>query len=110
MATQHKIDGTSINHVSQASWVQPNVDQSLNAIELHSRKQTHIWLADIMPMATWQTLIGKRGSLVSLITTDPDNANGDYVTYYGVVVREVTKGAHDSRNARGVRCEFLVKV
>jgi hypothetical protein len=112
MAQAHAIDGTTITHISQALWQQPVVDQSLDLIAVHSRWRRHTWTANVVPMSIWQTLIGKRGSIVSLTTTDPDDRNGDYVTYYGARVDAVTAppNGHDSLNMRNVRIEFLVKV
>lgn len=112
MAQAHAIDGTTITHISQANWEQPVVDQSLNIIAVHSRWQRHTWLSDVMPMSIWQTLIGKRGSLVSLTTPSPADRNGDYITYYGARVDEVSAppDGHDSLNMRGVKVEFLVRV
>jgi hypothetical protein len=55
-------------------------------------------------------IMGKRGSIVSITTTDPDDPNGDYVTYYNVIVRNITFASHDSLNIRGAKLEFLVKV
>jgi hypothetical protein len=60
-------------------------------------------------MAEWATLISKRGSIVNLTTTDPDDRNADFVTYYGARLRSVTKRNHASLNAQGVRAEFLVR-
>lgn len=112
MAQVHAIDGTTITHISQALWDQPAADTSLNLIAVHNRHQKHIWLSDTMPMSVWQTLIGKRGSLVSITTTDPADRNGAYVTYYGARVDSVSAppDGHDSLNMRGVRVEFLVRV
>lgn len=112
MAQIHDIDGTTITHISQALWDQPAVDVSLDLIQVHSKHRRHTLLSRSMPMSVWQTLIGKRGSLVSLTTTDPDDPNGDYVTYYGVRVDDVIapRNGHDSLNMRNVRVEFLIRI
>lgn len=112
MAQVHAIDGTTITHISQALWDQPSVDTSLNLIAVHSRHQRHTWTSNVMPMSVWQTLIGKRGALVSVTTTDPADRNGDYITYYGARVDAVTAppNGHDSLNMRNVRVEFLIRV
>lgn len=112
MAQVHAIDGTTITHISQALWEQAQVDTSLNLIAVHNRWQRHIWTSNIMPMSIWQTLIGKRGSLVNLTTTDPTDRNGDYITYYGARVDSVSapQNGHDSLNMANVRVEFLVRV
>ncbi len=110
MAQIHSIDGTAINYVTHADWEQPVVDQSFNIIAVHQRVQRHTWLADTVPMSEWETLIGKRGSLVSLATTDPDDRNADYVTYYGVAVQAVEARGHEARNMVGVQVDFLVRV
>lgn len=112
MAAIHAIDGITITHISQALWAQEAVDQSLNIIAVHNRHQRHVWTSNVMPMSVWQTLIGKRGSLVSLTTTDPTARNGDFITYYGVRVDEVSAPptGHNSLNMTNVRVEFMVKV
>lgn len=63
-----------------------------------------------MTAAEWATFRGKRGSIVSITTTDPNDPNGDYVTYYNAVVRSVSQGSHQSLNFEGVKIEFLINV
>lgn len=111
MAQVHDIDGTTLSYITGATWDRPpSGAMALDRIQPHNRHWRHVWTANIMAMSEWITLIGKRGALVSITTTDPADPNGDYVTYYAVEVREVRKEAHDSLNARGVTVEFLVKV
>lgn len=110
MAQIHDIDGTTLSYISQAIWNQPVNSQSLNLIAVHNRWRSHIWNSNVMTTTEWSTLIGKRGSTVSITTTDPDDPNGDYVTYYEAIVRNVTFRTHDSLNITGVKVEFLVKV
>ena len=110
MAQVHDIDGTTINYISQAPWQQPVNSQSLDLIAVHNRPRIHTWLSNVMTTTEWSTLIGKRGSIVSITTTDPDDPNGDYVTYYNAIIRNITFASHDSLNIRGAKIEFLVKV
>lgn len=110
MAQIHDIDGTTLNYISQALWNQPVNSQSLNLIAVHSRWRRHIWQSNVMTTTEWATLIGKRGSIVSITTTDPDDPNGDYVTYYEATVRDVSASSHSSLNIMGAKVEFLVKV
>jgi hypothetical protein len=110
MAQIHDIDGTTLNYISQALWNQPVNSQSLDLIAIHNRWRRHIWQSNVMTTAEWATLIGKRGSIVSITTTDPDDPNGDYVTYYEAIVRDISFTSHDSLNIRGAKVEFLVKV
>lgn len=110
MAQVHDIDGTTVNFISQAPWNQAVNSQSLDLIAVHNRWRIHTWLSNVMTAAEWATFRGKRGSIVSITTTDPDDPNGDYVTYFQAIVRNVSQGNHDSLNLRGVKIEFLVKV
>lgn len=110
MAQVHDIDSTTVNYISQAIWQQPVKSQSFDLIAVLSRWRTHTWLSNVMTTTEWATLIGKRGSIVSITTTDPDDPNGDYVTYYNAVVRNITFASHDSLNIHGARIEFLVKI
>lgn len=110
MAQVHDIDGIVLNYISQAPWDQLVNSQSLDLITVHNRWRRHIWNSNVMTTAEWATLIGKRGSIVSITTTDPDDPNGDYVTYYEAIVRSISFGNHDSLNIRGAKVEFLVKV
>lgn len=110
MAQVHSIDGVTVNYVSQATWDQPTQELSLNLIQVHNAWRLHIWLSNVMTATEWATMRGKRGSNVTIVTTDPDDPNGDYVTYYGAIVRDVSQGRHESLNLRGVRVDFLVKV
>ena len=110
MAQIHSIDGTTINFISQAAWSQAFNSQSLNRIAVHNRYRRHTWNSNVMTTAEWSVLIGKRGSIVTIATTDPDDPNGDYITYYDAVVKSVTHRQHDSLNFAGVRIDFLVRV
>jgi len=110
MAQVHDIDDTPINYISQAPCDQPTNAQSLNLIAVHNRWRKHFWNSNVMTTTEWATLIGKRGSIVSITTTDPDNPNGDYVTYYGAIVKNISHSSHTSLNIHGVKVEFLVKV
>lgn len=110
MAFTPQIDGSDINYISHIDWSQTTSQQSLDMISVFNRVRVCTWSVDTMPMAEWSTLISKRGSIVSLTTTDPDDRNADFVTYYGARVRSVTKRNHASLNAQGVKVEFLVRV
>ena len=110
MAQQLKIDGTNINYIGQAIWTKQPHSQSLDIIAVHDRWQDHLWMANIMAMSEWQTLIGKRGSIVSITTPAPSDPNGDYITYYEAIVIDVFAQAHDARNMSNVKVEFKVRV
>jgi len=110
MAFTPQIDGSDIDYVSRIDWDQPTSHQSLDLISVFKRWRVCTWSSDIMPMSEWATLIGKRGSIVSLTTTDPDDRNADFVTYYGARVKSVEMRNHLSLNAQQVRVEFLVRV
>lgn len=111
MAQTHSIDGTTINFISTATWAQAVNSQSLNRIAVHNRYRRHTWNSNVMTVAEWSTIIGKRGSIVTLVTTDPDDPNNaSYRTYYDAVVKSATHRQHDSLNFGGVRVDFLVRV
>jgi hypothetical protein len=109
MAFTPQIDGSDIDYITNIDWDQPTTQQSLDLISVFNRFRICTWSTDIMPMAEWQTLISKRGSIVNLTTTNPDDRNADFVTYYGARVKSVTKRNHASLNAEGVQVEFLVR-
>lgn len=110
MSQIHSIDSTALNYISQALWNQSVNSQSLNLIAVHNKWRIHTWLSNVMTTVEWATLIGKRGNIVSITTTDPDNPNSDYVSYYEAILRRATFGSHDSLNIRGAKFEFLIKV
>lgn len=111
MAQVHDIDGTTLNYISHAHWFQAANSQSFDLIAVHERYRKHTWLGgNAMTTTEWATIIGKRGSIVSITTTNPDDPNGDYVTYYDAIIRNITFGRHDSLNIIGARVEFLVRV
>ena len=109
MAQIHNIDGTTVNFISQAVWNQPANSQSLDLIAIHNKWRSHTWLSNIMTAAEWATFRGKRGNIATITTTDPDDPNGDYITYFNVIVKNVSPGNHESLNFSGVRVEFLIK-
>ncbi len=110
MAQVHSINGTTVNFISQALWSRAVNSQSLDLIAVHNKHRIHTWLSNVMTAAEWTTFRGKRGSIVSITTTDPDDPNGDYITYYDAVVKNVLPGNHQSLNFQGVRIEFLINV
>lgn len=110
MATQHAIDGTNVNYVSYANWVQPVLTQSLDLIAVHQKVRQHIWVSEVMTAAEYITLLGKRGDTVSITTPPVNDRNGDFITYYGVRVQSVTFRQHEGPNLRGVELRFLVRV
>lgn len=110
MAQVHDIAGTTVNYIAQAIWDQPVQGESLDLIAVHQRWRRHVWRSNVMTAAEWATIIGHRGSIVSITTTDPDDPTGAYVTYYGAAVQSVSYRRHESLNFRGVEIEFLVKV
>lgn len=109
MAFTPQIDGSDIDYISNIDWDHRTSQTSLNLITVFNRERVCTWSSDTMPMAEWATLIGKRGSIVSVTTTDPDDRNADFVTYYGARLRSVTQRNHSSLNAQGVKVEFLVR-
>ncbi len=109
MAFTPQIDGSDIDYISNIDWDQPTRQTSLDLISVFNRWRVCTWTVSDMPMAEWSTLISKRGSIVSLTTTDPDARNADFVTYYGARVQAATKRNHLSLNAQGVKVEFLVR-
>lgn len=108
MAGDFKIDGTTLNYIGGATWNIPTVNTSLNLIAVHNHFRAHEWTANVMAVAEFETLRGKRGSLVSIQTTNADDEDGDFVTYYGVRVDEVSARAHESLNIMGVTVKFSV--
>lgn len=111
MAQIHAIDGTNLTYIAQALWPQPSPSSlSLNLIQPYERWRDHIWLANVMTVTEWETLRGKRGSIVTITTTDPTAPNSDYITFYGVILKDLTNNSHDGPNILGVKVEFLVKV
>lgn len=111
MAQTHDIDGTTVNFINQAIWEQSINSQSLDLITVHDKWRKHTWVSGVMSATEWATFRGKRGSIVSITTTDPnDPNNADYTTYFAAIVKDVSQGDHDSLNLRGVRIEFLINV
>ena len=110
MSGTFKIDGTTLNYIGQAAWNQPQVNTSLNLIAVHNYHQTHTWSANVMSVSEFETLRGKRGSLVSITTTNANDEDGDFVTYYAVRVDDVSARSHSSLNVEGVSVRFLVGV
>lgn len=109
MAFTPQIDGTDVDYISNIDWSEVTRQTSLDLISVFERWRICNWSVDQMPMTDWAILIGKRGSIVSLTTTDPDDRNADFVTFYGARIQGVTKRNHLSLNALGVKVEFLVR-
>lgn len=111
MAQTHAIDGTNLTYITQAHWSQMPHSLSLDLIQVHNRWRRHVWISNVMSAGEWETLRGKRGSKVSITTTDPDDPNNaNYVTYSEAIVQKVWFRTHTSLNMQGVRVEFLVRI
>lgn len=109
MAKIHQIDGATIEYVNKADWIDRVEDQSLDVHTVFNRFQRHRWQMDVMPMREWETIVDLEGTYVDLTTTDPDDRNADYVTYYGARVDRVS-GNHPARHIEGGVIDFLVRV
>jgi hypothetical protein len=108
MAQQHYLNGAAINYINKPDWIDEG-SPVLNGETVFNRWRRHTWRAEVMPVSEFNTVYALEGQTVSLTTTDYSDRNGDYVTYYGARVTNVT-GRQSGPLMTDVTIEFLVRV
>jgi hypothetical protein len=110
MAKDFIINSTTINYVTKADWEDGAADPGLDGYTSLTRWRRHVWRApEGMPAIEFDTLFALEGQKVNVVTTDYDNRNSDYKTYYGADLKRVS-GRHTGPIMVDVSLEFLVRV
>ena len=109
MAKIFQINGQGLGYVTEANWQESPVDSPLVGGTVFNRHRRHLWQTNVMPAAEFETIRGRLGQAVSLTTTDYDNPNGDFVTYYAATLDRLG-GEHAGPVYLGVTAEFTVRV
>jgi len=105
MAQVHAINGTTVEYIGQPDWIDKPLGGYLAGPTTHDRYRDHIWRTNIMTAAEFDTIFALMGQQVSITTTDYNDRDGDYKTYYNVVLESVD-GTHEGPNFTGVECKF----
>lgn len=103
------LNGASKSYINTADWSDQPDSQALVGATPTRRRRRHTWRAEIMPMAEFLAIQALEGERVSLTTTNYNDRNGDYVTYYGAEIDQAS-GRHESVNMVDVVVEFWVGV
>ena len=109
MATDFKINGTTLTYIMKADWQAEPIGQAFDGPQVYSRWHKHIWQTEAMSMSEFATLYALEGQKVNITTTNATDRNADYMTYYGVDFERIT-ARHESQNVANVMCEFLVRL
>lgn len=109
MAQQFALNQQSLDYITQATWSEATAAKAVSGGVVFNRWRLHQWQTNVMPAVEFDALRGRLGERVNLTTTDYDDPNGDYVTYYGATVDSV-RGNQDGPVFTGVTAEFRVKV
>jgi len=109
MAQQFQINGQDLDYVTEATWDETPITAPLAGGTVFNRWRLHRWATNVMPASEFETIRGRLGETVSLTTTDYDDLNGDYVTYYGATL-DTLRGEHSGPVVVAVSAEFRVRV
>lgn len=109
MAQVFGVNGTTINYVVNAQWIERPEDDYLNGQTVRNRWRTHTWQTEVMSASEFNTLYALEGQQVTITTVDYEDRTGNYKTYYGAELRSIG-GDHDGPNFQNILIEFLVKV
>lgn len=110
MAQQHKINDSNVDHIGRPIWRDQIIKGALNGRPVVHRWRLHIWQANVITAAVFDTLYALEGSSLSLTTTDYDDPNAtNYRTYYGAILQAIT-GRHVGPTFQDVNLQFLVRL
>lgn len=109
MAQIFKINGTTIEYIQKADWENAPAGEALDGQTARQRWVKHIWQSNVMPVSEFDTIFSLEGETVTLITTNFNDRNGDYIQYFGVQFSKIVN-QHVSVLMESIRCEFLVRL
>ncbi len=109
MAQIFKINDTTADYIQRADWVNSKVAEALDGDTARQRWVKHVWQGNVMDVDEFDTIFALEGQTVSITTTNYDDRNDDYLTYYGVKFLSIVS-EHVSRIMENIRCEFLVRL
>lgn len=109
MAQDFKINGTTIARILRGDWEDSSAGAGLDGTTARRRWVRHLWGADALSAAEFNTLYALEGQWVTLTTVNYADRNGDYVNYYGVICERVT-GNHAGPVFEQVTAEFRVRL
>ncbi len=110
MAQGFKLDDTTINHITQANWIDKPVAQALDGETPLAHSRTHTWASEAMPESIFDLVSAFEGQPVRLTTTNySDPNNSAYIEYPGAVLISLTAN-HPGPLISGVMATFLVRV
>lgn len=109
MAQTFQINGSNLTYIGKADWPTELSGAGLDGLSPKGRWVKHVWQADVMTAAEYDTLFGFEGHKVSITTTDYYDRNGDYKTYYSVDFESIN-GSHNGPVFENVTMEFRVRL
>lgn len=110
MAQTFALNGTAIARMSRGDWDTPPAGAGLDGTTARQRWVRHVWQADVLAAADFNTLYAAMGTRCSIDTPAYGGRNGaDYQRYFGVKCMSVM-GRHEGPVFTGVTAEFLVRL
>lgn len=110
MAQVFKINGTSLTYITRGDWEDDYDQQAHDGNTPILRWRRHTMRApDGMTAAEFDTLYALEGQKVSITTTNYEDRNSDYKTYYGCDLERVA-GRHDGPLVYDVVLDLMVRV
>lgn len=109
MAQIFQINGTTITRMLRGDWTDDPAGSGLDGSTPRQRWVRHVWGADVLSAAEYNTLYAAEGQRVTITTPNYADRNGDYVDYFGVLCQRVS-GSHDGPVVTNVAVDFLVRL
>lgn len=110
MAQVFKLNGITINRLNRGDWEDSPAGSGLDGTAPRQRWVRHVWQADVLAAADFDTLYAAMGTRCSIDTPAHNDRNAaDYRRYFGVKCERVS-GRHEGPNFENVTAEFLVRV
>ena len=109
MAQIHSLNGTIIQHVAKATWQDKPTAATLDGLNSVSRWRKHTWESNVMIHTEWNFIEAFEGQAVTLTTTNYNDRNAAYKTYYNAILTGIA-GNPDGPRVTGIRFEFNVRL
>lgn len=105
-----KLNASTFNRITRADWQDESAGVGLDGTTARLRWVRHVWSApEAMTAAEYDSLFALQGQRVTLTTTNYNERNGDYISYYGAICERVD-GQHVGPIVVGVVAEFKVRL
>ena len=108
MATDFKINSSTLTHITNASWSEQAEGSYLNG-KMPKNRWRIMRLSGTMEEAQFDLIYAQEGAKVSITVPPYDSRNSDFETYYGADLISI-EGEHQGPSFVNVRAELRVLI